>query len=265
MIISICENTLMNIARCILYSLIVLFSCNSPEPQGSRTETTTQPANYSPQEQALRAIYNGLTHDNADSSNVHLKGNTITFGKDSISISVDVENEEQQDKKWIHAAKLTTWYKADKEYTFIIGSVGIDTSRSLATEVAVAEWYGTFGIAFINMLALPDSNVTIGNLTAYPGAMGVRGTLPAGTWLSADDTMHKKIISQMKPQLEAVEEDIIAVDIKMMIDHTGASSGECRINNHVSIFLFNELQKLDWPKSEPFLFKQFYMVKKTTK
>lgn len=237
-----------------------LLGCTSPSPPNRSDSTAKQQGStHSVEEIALRQIFNKISH----LPNTTFTDKQILINTSSITLKEGIEFNGQEEGNWIYAAKFTTSYNSEKETDISIGSIGIGASASEAQDVCIQEWLATFGIAFTSMLQ--DSNaVAVSNMKIFPGLMGIRGSLPENTWLKGDDNMTKIIMSKIGSRVALETGTLIPIDIKIMVKANKAIDGECRINNQISIGLMNDLKQLDWPSSkEGFLFKQFYLIKKT--
>lgn len=212
---------------------------------------------------ALQIIYKNIasTHKNAI-----LKGNTIVFSDADLSLKINVEFNGQKSGQSIYAANLLFRYNryGTNDHTDItVESIGLGASKEEAQKVFIQEWVTASGAPLIAMLN-DEKPLLISRMKVFSGYMGTRGTLPEKTWLAGDEAMTKKIFPQIEQAIKDNPADIIPVDLKLIIGKTGIIDGECRIGNEHSADALNSLKKLDWPTpDEKFLFKQFYLIKKS--
>jgi len=249
-----------SIITCIL-SLSILLSCTDSNStiRDSETDKSQVVTSDSTEKVALQYLFDKINK----LPKVSFKDNEILIGDTSIRLKINVEFDGQKEGKWIYAANIAIFYKASKETQINVGSIGIGSNKDEAVNVCIQEWFAVFGIPFTNMLN-GDKSISVSNMKVFSGLMGIRGNLPENTWLKGDDEMTKRIISQIQPQIKNKAGNIIPIDIKLMIGKNGVTGGDCRIDNQVSTQLLNELKQLNWPSSgEGFMFKQFYLVKKT--
>lgn len=241
-----------------LYISLLLSCSSSPSTIKPNETPTSQVAKIDSLEKVvLQHVYNKIKK----LPNVSLKDNKLFIGDNSIQLKIDVEFDGKEKGKWLYAANIVTFYKNGQETQIDVGSVGIGSSREEAINVCIQEWFGVFGIAFTNMLN-GDNSIAVSNMKVFPGLMGIRGKLPENTWPKGNDEIARRIISQIQPQMRSQTGDLIPIDIKLYIGINGVVDGECRVDNHVSIQLLNNLKQLSWPSSkEGYMFKQFYLIK----
>ena len=237
-----------------------LFGCTSPSlPDKSNDTVNQQDVNKKVGEAALRQIFNKIRN----LPNTKFTGKRIVIGDSTITLKTNTEFNGQKAGNWFYTAAFSTLCNFGQAEDIIVGSIGIGSSASEAQEVCLQEWFATFGTAFTNMLH-DSSGIALSNTRIFPGLMGIRGNLPEKTWLKGDDAMTKKIISKINSEIHPEINKITAININIMISSKGTIDGECRLNNQVSEALLENLKLLDWPSPEKgFLFKQFYLIKKT--
>lgn len=239
-----------------ILSLSLLFSCaNSTPPKDHNVIAQSEgPKIDSTEKVALRHLFDAINN----LPNASFEDSLIRIGNNAIRVKIDIESDGKEQDRWIFAANITTLYKSTKETQINIGSIGIGATREEAIDVCIQEWFGAFGISFIDMLN--DSNsIRVSNLKVFPGLMGIRGKMPESTWFN--DEMTNKIISQIQIPIKNNSDGIVPLDIKLLIGKTGVIDGECRINNQVSTQILNDLKQLNWPSSdERYMFKQFYLI-----
>lgn len=248
------------IIACLL-GLFIVISCNNASSKKNNAETgnSREVKNDSLDKVALQLLFGKINK----LPNSGIKNDEIFIGDTSIRVKLTLEQEAQQNGKWIYAANVGTFYKAGAEMPINVGSIGIGSTRNEAINVCIEEWFAVFGLPFTNMLN-NDTGVSIQGMRIFPGLMGIRGKLPENTWLKGDGETTEKIISPMLEQIKMEKGEIVPVDIKLMIGAGGVSDGECRINNIVSEQLLANLKRLPWPSSnEGYLYKQFYLIKKS--
>lgn len=246
-----------------ILSLSMLVSCSNSTSTAKENETGKSQATTSDsiEKVALAHLFDKI----GKLPKASLKDNQILIGDTSIHLKVNVEFDGQKEGKWIYAANISTFFNASEETQINVGSIGIGSNKEEAITVCIQEWLAVFGIPFTNMLN-GENSISISNMKVFSGLMGIRGNLPGNTWLKGNDEMTEKIISQIQEQIKNEDDDIIPIDIKLMIGKNGISDGECRIQNKVSGQLLEHLKQLNWPSSdEGFIFKQFYLVKRSDK
>lgn len=244
-----------------ILSLSILLSCTNSTStlKDKETDKSQVATSDSTEKIALRHLFDKISK----LPKASFKDHEILIGDTSIRLKINVEFDGQKEGKWIYAANIATFYRAGKETQINVGSIGIGSNKDEAINVCIQEWFAVFGIPFTNMLN-GEKSISASTMKVFSGLMGIRGNLPENTWLKGDDEMTKKIISQIKPQIKNKAGDIIPIEIKLMIGKNGVTDGECRIDDQVSTQLLNDLRQLNWPSSEEgFMFKQFYLVKKT--
>ena len=245
-----------------VFLVSTLFGCTSPSPPDkSHDIVNQQDSNNKLEETALSQVFSKIRN----LPNAKLTGKQIAIGDSTITLKTTTEFNGQKAGNWFYAASFSTLYNFGQAENITIGSIGIGTSANEAQEVCIQEWSATFGTAFTNMLQ-DSSGIVLSNIKIFPGLLGIRGNLPANTWLKGDDTMTKKIISKISSGIHPKTNGITAIDIHIMINSKGVIDGECRLNSQISKILLDSLKLLDWPSSEKgFLFKQFYLIKKINK
>ncbi|WP_445712471.1 DUF6348 family protein [Flavobacterium sp.] len=246
----------------ILISL-TLFGCGTSTSDSAKDKSHNELIIESVNSEKISAKY--LYDKIANKNKTILQDNEILIDDTSIKIKVTVDFDGKKEGKYIYSANFLTIYKTGHVNEINVGSIGIGTSKDEAVEVSIHEWFAVFGIPFTNMLRDTNS-ISLSNMKIFSGLMGIRGTLPENTWMDGSDEMNKKIISQIKNQINFSKATLIPIDIKLMVGPNGVTDGECRLGNEVSIELLDALKKIDWPKqSDSFMFKQFYLVKQDNK
>ncbi len=243
-----------------IFNCFLLLGCSNPTSaiKNNETEKTKVATSDSSEKLALHYLFDKIKKV----PNARLEENKIKIGDTSIQVKINVEFEGQKEGKWIYAANIFTFYKANKEELINVGSIGIGSTKEEALNVCIQEWVAIFGIPFTNMLNDKES-IKVSNLKVFPGLMGTRGNPPAKTWLKGYDEMTNKMISKIQQEIKSKPGNLVSVDIKLMIGKSGVTDGECRIDNEVSQNLLNDLKQLDWPPSdEEFILKQFYLIRK---
>lgn len=193
-----------------------------------------------------------------------IRNEQIQLGDTTIRLNIKVEYNGQKDGKNIYAANfITTLAMPAGENTEIDnGIIGIGSSEHEAYETCVQDWLNVLGNPLVGLLQ-NNNDFTIDHLKVYAGLMGVRGQIPANTWLKGDEAMSQKIFEKIGKTVKANTKQIVPVDIKLLVEKGTVINGECRIGNMVSLELLKKLKELPWPKAtEKFIFSQFYLVEK---
>lgn len=186
------------IASIFSFSLLLGCSDNTSKIQNSKTDKSHDATIDSSEKMALQYLFNKINK----LPNASLNDNEIHIGDTSIHLKINVEFDGQKEGKWIYAAKIATFYKANNDVQINVGSIGIGSTKDEAFNVCIQEWFAVFGMPFTNMLNDIES-IRVSNLKIFPGLMGTRGNLPANTWLRGDDEMTKKIISKIQEEIES--------------------------------------------------------------
>lgn len=213
---------------------------------------------------ALQQFQTKLVENGRANATINLKNEQIQVGDTTIHLKIKVEYQGQKDGRNIFAANfMTSLVTPTGENTEIDnGVIGIGSDHQAAYRNCVQNWMNVFGNSLVNMLQ-NKNGFTINNTKVYAGLMGIRGQLPANTWLNGDERMARKIFAELGQLVKSNKSRVVPVDIKLLIEKGTVNSGECRVGNIVSFELLKKLKGLPWPKgSEKFIFSQFYLVEK---
>jgi hypothetical protein len=210
---------------------------------------------------SLSKLFQAIKAKNIE--NAELKKDEIVIGKTRIKVITTIEHDLSNQGKWIFAASYDTKLIDTNETVFTIGSIGIGSDRNDAEKTSIDEWIGLFGSALVEMLAKSEG-IKIEDLHIYSGLMGIRGEKPSQSWLDGSPEMNKKIINVLLPIIKKSNKNIDSLNLILTVSKNGEVEGECRFNNEVSEEVLSELKKLSWGKNQTdFMFKQFYLIKKT--
>lgn len=213
---------------------------------------------------ALQQLQKKFEESGRANATINLKNEQIQIGDTTIRLKVKVEYQGQKDGQNIFAANfMTSLVIPTGENTEIDnGVIGIGSDQQQAYKNCVQDWMNVFGNSLADMLQ-QKNGFEIDNMKVYAGLMGIRGQLPANTWLNGDEKMSQKVFGKIGQLVKANKSRIVPVDIKLLIEKGTVISGECRVGNIVSFELLKKLKSLPWPKdSEKFIFSQFYLVEK---
>jgi hypothetical protein len=237
--------------KILLFSVLLLTNCYANEDK-SISDLDRK---------ALAKLYEVL--QKSDTSNkVEIKNNEIRIGKIKIKVSTAIEFDGNRQESWIFAAKYETKLIDDKESVFTIGSIGIGQDKKDAEGTSIDEWLALFGSSLSQMLQNPEKGISVENYQIFPGLMGIRGEKPLQSWINGSESMNKKIITSLLPNIKKSVNKITPVNLLISVSPNGVVEGECKINNENSEELLDAIKKLDWKQSQKgYLFKQFYLIK----
>ncbi|WP_222167201.1 DUF6348 family protein [Edaphocola aurantiacus] len=243
----------------VLFCICLFMACANATPQVvvTRVDQPAAPVNDTLNKAALSVVLDAIEK----LPNIKADGDKIYIDNRNITIQATVEQDVAHEGNWFLAANFVTSYDNLK---LSFGSVGIGNNRMEAMQVCLEEWYGAFGVSFINMIK-DSSYVRLDDKKVFAGLMGIRGELPDGSWLNGSDATTLKIMNNLQSFISASSSHITSVDLKLLINNGVLEDGECRIDNKHSPEVLNALKKMKWPVSaSPFMFKQFYLIKKGT-
>lgn len=207
---------------------------------------------------ALTKLFDIVKSENKEAV---LGENEIVLGKDRIQVKVTIENELEDEKDYIIAARFDTKLTRMDENIFTVGSIGIGVDKKDAEETVVDEWIGLFGVALGNLLQ--DKAIKIDNLKVYSSLMGIRGQKPSNSWIDGSPEMTKKIVNTLATLIKKQNKEINSINLIIAVSQEGEIQGECYLNNEVSREVFDKIKELNWTKGDsPYMFKQFYLIKK---
>ncbi len=140
----------------------------------------------------------------ATSNPVVFKEGHLSIGKRVVDIAAVSENSVTRDAYFLEAARFLVRVDGVSKPNLTGGVVGVATSKGSAIETAVKDWHLYFGQALIRALSRAPSRLTAGRWSVYEGAMGLRGSVPTGSWVDDSDAMHKRILGCISASLAAL-------------------------------------------------------------
>lgn len=197
-------------------------------------------------------------------STFSLNKKSILFRDTSISVTINVEFEGQKNDKWLYAANIITELEAGgKKITMPFGSIGIDSTYYKAANNCIVDWLALFATPFTNLLN-DKEGIVVNGLKAYPGYMGIRGTLTNTKELRGDEDLSSRIIAQLRDYIPIGPEGLTPIDIKLVIEDSKVKDGEVIIAGKPSVQMLEKLKQFnDWPDEEKsYMLKQVYLIRK---
>lgn len=213
---------------------------------------------------ALHQLYDGLKEEGVAEGNISLKKDQIQLGDTIVRLKIKVEYQGRKEAQNIYAANYMTTLVMPTGQNIEIdnGVIGMGPAPQNAFRNCVNDWMNVLGTPLINLLQ-KKNGFNIDNMHVYAGLMGIRGPMPANTWLKGDEVMSRKIFGGIGQLVKSNRNRIVPVDIKLLVEKGKVVSGECRLGNIVSFELLKKMKALPWPAgSQKFIFSQFYLVEK---
>ena len=211
---------------------------------------------------ALHRLYNSFKDGGVAGGTISLKKDLIQLGDTIIRLKIKVEYQGRKEAQNIYAANYMTTLVMSTGQNIEIdnGVIGIGSTPQDAFKNCVQDWMNVLGTPLINLLQ-KKNGFNLDNMNVYAGAMAIRGSMPANTWLKGDQAMSRRICSGIAQLVKSNKDKIVPVDIKVLVEKGKVVSGECRLGNIVSFELLKKMKALPWPASaQKFIFSQFYLV-----
>src|SRR5262249_45945660 len=107
------------------------------------------------------------------------EGSLLKVGGHRIELTPRIENQAQQEGRWIIAMRVHVALDGQELPALRTGSVGVDTTRDAALQTAADEWSRQFGTAVVEALGpggRKRAPIAAGAYQLFPGPAGIRGT-----------------------------------------------------------------------------------------
>lgn len=188
-------------------------------------------------------------------------GARVTLAGKDLDLSARIEQEGQQQSKWVVGIAVRTSVPGDPSH--IAGSVGVGDTRADALDTAVAEWAQLAGVAILNGVVLRERSterLVHDGYVFYPGTTGVRGPeQPA--WSNEDRLRLLALITPELPKL--TESQLHDVSLSLAVNPAGDVQGECRLDGASSQAILDAVKTFSCPKLKtPYIFKQYYVFER---
>ena len=193
-----------------------------------------------------------------------LAAQTLLIAGTTLAVKIEIEAERapgEEGRPYLSAIKVRVSLNDEIDTALTAGSVGVGESTTAARVSAVRGWVEGYGVAIARMLSRTGGlEGVFEDAVVYLGRTSFRPKAPAG-WHNASSMFHATSLNAVWPTLAEYRAaaDPVAVDLQLLMNARGATSGELRVNGvktpSVPALTFSE----PFP-SDRFIVKQYYLI-----
>lgn len=205
------------------------------------------------------------------------QGPAVSVAGKKITVAARVNNRAKRDARNILAAEFDLLVDGTRIPALTAAAIGVDDTHEHARDTAAAEWAAQYGspIGFaiatrVGASGHPSTTdpivpfyakLEIDRQVLFHGPPGLRGNAKSPAEVSSDAfvrTLAGTVVSVLQ-RTPAVNEYRSAT-VLVVVEGTGVTGGECRIDGVVSPELLQAFSKLTWPEGAPsYMFKLFFV------